>query len=157
MKILDAVMEINEQQKTVIVPKLKSFFKNDLKGKKIAIWGLAFKPDTDDIREAPALYIINDLLEAGAHVSAYDPEAMNNVGKILGGKIEFGIDEYAVLKDADALVICTEWSLFRTPDFDRMKTLLKNKAIFDGRNLYALDQMQENGFYYSSIGRAVVS
>lgn len=156
MKILDAVMEINERQKTVIVPKLKSYFKNDLKGKKIAIWGLAFKPDTDDIREAPALYIIDELLAAGATVSAYDPEAMNNVSRLLGGKIEFGIDEYAVLKSADALVICTEWSLFRTPDFDKMKTLLKNNAIFDGRNLYALDQMQENGFYYSSIGRAVV-
>lgn len=157
MKILDAVMEINERQKTVIVPKLKSYFKNDLKGKKIAIWGLAFKPDTDDIREAPALYIIDELLAAGATVSAYDPEAMNNVSRLLGGKIEFGIDEYAVLKSADALVICTEWSLFRTPDFDKMKTLLKNNAIFDGRNLYALEQMQENGFYYSSIGRAVVS
>lgn len=156
MKILDAVMEINERQKTVIVPKLKSYFKDDLKGKKIAIWGLAFKPDTDDIREAPALYIIDELLAAGATVSAYDPEAMNNVSRLLGGKIEFGIDEYAVLKDADALVICTEWSLFRTPDFDKMKTLLKNNAIFDGRNLYALEQMQENGFYYSSIGRAVV-
>lgn len=156
MKILDAVMEINERQKTVIVPKLKSYFKNDLKGKKIAIWGLAFKPDTDDIREAPALYIIDELLAAGATVSAYDPEAMNNVSRLLGGKIEFGIDEYAVLKSADALVICTEWSLFRTPDFDKMKTLLKNNAIFDGRNLYALEQMQENGFYYSSIGRAVV-
>jgi UDPglucose 6-dehydrogenase len=156
MRILDAVMEINEKQKTVIVPKLKSYFKNDLKGKKIAIWGLAFKPDTDDIREAPALYIIEELLAAGASVSAYDPEAMDNVSRSLGGKIEFGIDEYAVLKDADALVICTEWSLFRTPDFDKMKTLLKNNAIFDGRNLYALEQMQENGFYYASIGRAIV-
>jgi len=157
MKILDAVMEINEKQKTIIVPKLKSFFKNDLKGKKIAIWGLAFKPDTDDIREAPALYIIEELLQAGAHVSAYDPEGMHNVGKLFGDKILYGIDEYAVLENADALVICTEWSLFRTPDFDRMKTLLKNQAIFDGRNLYGLDQMEEQGFYYCSIGRAVVS
>lgn len=156
MQILQAVMNINEKQKTVIVPKVKSYFNNDLKGKKIAIWGLAFKPDTDDIREAPALYIIDELLAAGAIVSSYDPEAMDNVGKLLGGKIEFGIDEYAVLSGADALIVCTEWSLFRTPDFDRMKTLMKNHVIFDGRNLYSLDQMEENGFYYSSIGRAVI-
>jgi UDPglucose 6-dehydrogenase len=157
MKILDAVMEINERQKTIIIPKVSSYFKGDLKGKKIAIWGLAFKPDTDDIREAPALYIIDELLQQGASVSAYDPEAMDNVSKLLGGKIEYGIDEYSILKDADALIICTEWSLFRTPDFDRMKTLMKNKSIFDGRNLYSLDQMSEHGFYYSSIGRATVN
>lgn len=157
MKILDAVMEINETQKTVIVPKLMSYFNNDLKGKKIAIWGLAFKPDTDDIREAPALYIIEDLLKAGANISAYDPEGMNNVGKLFGDKILYGIDEYAVLDDADALIICTEWSLFRTPDFDRMKKLLKNNVIFDGRNLYGLDQMEEQNFYYCSIGRSVVT
>jgi UDPglucose 6-dehydrogenase len=156
MQILLAVMAINEKQKTVIVPKLKSFFKNDLKGKKIALWGLAFKPDTDDIREAPALYIIDELIAAGATVSAYDPEAMDNVSRLLGGKIEYGMDEYAVLHDADALVICTEWSLFRTPDFEKMKSLMKNNAIFDGRNLYSLDQMKENSFYYSSIGRAPV-
>ncbi len=157
MKILNAVMVINEKQKTVIVPKVKSFFKNDLKGKKIAIWGLAFKPDTDDIREAPALYIIEELLKAGAIVSAYDPEAMDNVGKIIGDKIEYGLDEYTVLHEADALIVCTEWSLFRTPDFEKMKTLMKNRVIFDGRNLYSLDQMEENGFFYSSIGRAIVA
>jgi UDPglucose 6-dehydrogenase len=157
MQILDAVMTINEKQKTVIVPKLKNYFKNDLKGKRIAVWGLAFKPDTDDIREAPALYIIDELLEAGAIVAAYDPEAMTNVHKLYGDKITLGLDEYAVLKEADALVICTEWSLFRTPDFDKVKSLMKNNVIFDGRNLYSLDQMQENGFYYSSIGRAVVT
>ncbi|HTL80264.1 MAG TPA: UDP-glucose/GDP-mannose dehydrogenase family protein [Bacteroidia bacterium] len=155
-EILDAVMHVNEQQKTIIIPKLKAYFNNDLKNKKVAIWGLAFKPDTDDIREAPALYIIDELLKAGASVSAYDPEAMDNVGKLLSGKIEFGMDEYAVLDQSDALVICTEWSLFRTPDFAKMKTLLKNAVIFDGRNLYSLDQMKENGFYYSSIGRPVV-
>ena len=157
MQILNAVMAVNENQKTVIVPKLKSFFKNDLKGKKIAIWGLAFKPDTDDIREAPSLYIIDELLKSHARISAYDPEAMDNVSRLLGNKIEYGIDEYAVLDGADALVICTEWSLFRTPDFDRMKSLMKNKVIFDGRNLYSLDQMKENNFYYSSIGRAPIS
>jgi UDPglucose 6-dehydrogenase len=150
-------MAINENQKTVIVPKVKSFFKNDLKGKKIALWGLAFKPDTDDIREAPALYIIAEFLKAGATIAAYDPEAMDNVSRLLGDKIDYGMDEYAVLDGADALVICTEWSLFRTPDFEKMKSLMKNNAIFDGRNLYSLDQMKENKFYYSSIGRAPVN
>lgn len=156
-KILDAVMAINEKQKTIIVPKIKSYFNNNLKGKKIALWGLAFKPDTDDIREAPALYIIDELLKAGASVSAYDPEAMKNVEKLLGNKISFANDEYDALKDADALVIATEWSLFRTPDFDKIAILLKNKAIFDGRNLYSLGQMKELGFYYTSIGRDTVS
>ncbi len=156
MRILEAVMSINENQKTIIIPKLNKFFDGNLQGKKIAIWGLAFKPDTDDIREAPALYIIDELLKAGASVSAYDPEAMNNVSRLLNDKIEYGMDEYAVLKGADALVICTEWSLFRTPDFVRIKELMTNAAIFDGRNLYGLDQMAENGFYYASIGRAVV-
>ncbi|PHX82762.1 MAG: UDP-glucose 6-dehydrogenase [Flavobacteriales bacterium] len=157
MKILNAVMEINDKQKTVIVPKIKSFFNNQLKGKKIAVWGLAFKPDTDDIRESPSLYIIDELLNAGARVVAYDPEAMNNVAKVLGDKIEYGVDEYAILNEADALIICTEWSLFRTPDFEKIKLLMKNNVIFDGRNLYSLEQMQHKGFYYSSIGRAVVS
>ena len=157
MKILKSVMEVNESQKTIIVPKVRSYFNNNLEGKKIAIWGLAFKPDTDDIREAPALYIIKELQAAGATVSAYDPEAMNNVAKIYtDGSVAFGIDEYSVLENADALIICTEWSLFRTPDFAKMKKLLRRPAIFDGRNLYGLDQMQENGFYYVSIGRAVV-
>lgn len=157
MKILKSVMEVNESQKTIIVPKVRSYFNNNLEGKKIAIWGLAFKPDTDDIREAPALYIIKELQAAGATVSAYDPEAMNNVAKIYAdGSVAFGIDEYSVLENADALIICTEWSLFRTPDFAKMKKLLRRPAIFDGRNLYGLDQMQENGFYYVSIGRAVV-
>lgn len=157
MKILKSVMEVNESQKTIIVPKVRSYFNNSLEGKKIALWGLAFKPDTDDIREAPALYIIKELQAAGATVSAYDPEAMNNVAKIYAdGSVAFGIDEYSVLENADALIICTEWSLFRTPDFAKMKKLLRRPAIFDGRNLYGLDQMQENGFYYVSIGRAVV-
>lgn len=156
MMILDAVMEINERQKTIIIPKVKRYFNNDLKGKKIAIWGLAFKPDTDDIREAPALYIIEELLNAGASVAAYDPEAMHNVSAIFKDKIQYGIDEYSVLKDADALIICTEWSLFRTPDFEKMNSLLKNKVIFDGRNLYGLEQMKEKGYRYESIGRATV-
>jgi UDPglucose 6-dehydrogenase len=155
-KILSSVMEINEKQKTIIIPKIKNYFNQDLKGKHFAIWGLAFKPDTDDIREAPALYIIDELLAAGATVSAHDPEAMNNVKKLLGDKIKFTEDPYETLQNADALIICTEWSLFRTPDFEKVSAALKNKVIFDGRNLYAIDQMRKLGYYYSSIGRETV-
>ncbi|MCC6838095.1 MAG: UDP-glucose/GDP-mannose dehydrogenase family protein [Bacteroidia bacterium] len=155
-KILDSVMDINEKQKTIIVPKIKSYFNNDLKGKKIALWGLAFKPDTDDIREAPALYIIDELTKAGATIAAYDPEAMNNVRNLIGDKITYAMDEYDALRDADALLIATEWSLFRTPDFDKVTSLLKNKVIFDGRNLYGIQQMRELGYFYSSIGRETV-
>jgi len=155
-KILDSVMDINEKQKTIIVPKIKQHFNNDLKGKKIALWGLAFKPDTDDIREAPALYIIEELTKMGATIAAYDPEAMNNVRNLLGDKISYALDEYDALRDADALLIATEWSLFRTPDFERVSSLLKNKVIFDGRNLYGIQQMKELGYYYSSIGRETV-
>ena len=155
-KILDAVMEINEKQKLHLIPKLKAYFNNDLKGKKIAVWGLAFKPNTDDIREAPALSIIDALLAEGAAVSTYDPEAMNNVKAIYTDKIEFAERQYDALPDADALVIATEWSEFRTPDFDNMISLMKNKVIFDGRNLFDLNKMQELGFYYESIGRRVV-
>ncbi len=155
-KILESVMEINEKQKTIIIPKMKDYFKGDLKGKKIALWGLAFKPDTDDIREAPALYLIEELLKAGATVTAYDPEAMNNVRQLIGDKITYAMDEYDALRNADALLIATEWSLFRTPDFDKVSSLLKNKVIFDGRNLYGIDQMKELGYFYSSIGREIV-
>lgn len=155
--ILDSVMRVNEIQKIIIVPKIKSYFKNDLKGKKIAIWGLAFKPDTDDIREAPSLYIINKLLEEGAEIIAYDPEAMDNVKKLLGDKIRFVNDHYEALKDADALVIATEWSVFRTPDFRKVAANLKSKVIFDGRNLYDLKQMESLGFYYNSIGRKLIT
>jgi UDPglucose 6-dehydrogenase len=149
-------MEINEKQKLHLIPKLKAYFNNDLKGKKIAVWGLAFKPNTDDIREAPALSIIDALLAEGATVSTYDPEAMNNVKAIYTDKIEFAERQYDALTDADALVIATEWSEFRTPDFDNMISLMKNKVIFDGRNLFDLNKMQELGFYYESIGRRVV-
>jgi UDPglucose 6-dehydrogenase len=154
--LLSAVMQVNEKQKTIILPKIKSYFKNDLKGKHFAIWGLAFKPDTDDIREAPALYIIDELLKAGAKVSAHDPEAMSNVKKLMGSKITLTNDPYEALKGADALIIATEWGLFRTPDFDQVSSLLKSKVIFDGRNLYGIDQMKQLGFYYSSIGRETV-
>lgn len=154
-KILKAVMNVNEKQKTIIVPKIKDYFGN-LAGRRIALWGLAFKPDTDDIREAPALYIINELLEAGATVCAYDPEAMGNVKRLLGDKIDFANDHYEALQGADALLVATEWSLFRNPDFEQVAKLLKNKVVFDGRNLYSLDQMRELGFFYSSIGRETV-
>ncbi|MBT33992.1 MAG: UDP-glucose 6-dehydrogenase [Thalassobius sp.] len=155
--ILDSVMSINEKQKTIIVPKIKSYFKNELKGVKLALWGLAFKPDTDDIREAPALYIINELVEAGAIIKAYDPEAMENVENLIGDKISFAKDQYEAIEDADALIIATEWSVFRNPDFEKVSNLLKSKVIFDGRNLYDLEEMKEKGYYYSSIGRDVIS
>ena len=155
-KILDAVMDINDKQKTIIIPKIKAYFNGNLKGKKIALWGLAFKPDTDDIREAPALYIIEELLKEGATIASYDPEAMNNVRNLIGDKISYAMDEYDALRDADALVIATEWSLFRTPDFEKVSSLLKNKIIFDGRNLYGIQQMKELGYSYYSIGRETV-
>ncbi len=156
-RILDAVMEVNASQKLHLIPKIKTYFNNDLKGKKIALWGLAFKPNTDDIREAPALDIIQALLTEGATVAAFDPEAMNNVKRILGDKIIFASSQYEALNNADALIIATEWSEFRTPDFDRIASVLKNKAIFDGRNLFDLDKMQELGFHYESVGRKVIT
>jgi len=156
-KILDAVMEVNEKQKTHLLPAIKAYFNNDLKGKKIALWGLAFKPNTDDIREAPALYIIEELLKEGAAVNTYDPEAMNNVKALLGDSISFCERQYDALEDADILVIATEWSEFRTPDFEKMKSLLKNKVIFDGRNLFDLKVMEELGFHYVSVGRKTVN
>jgi UDPglucose 6-dehydrogenase len=155
-KILDAVMEVNDKQKLHLIPSIKAFFKNDLKGKKIALWGLAFKPNTDDIREAPALYLIDALVAAGATVASFDPEAMSNVKQVIGDKITYEESQYDALKDADALVIATEWSEFRTPDFSKITSLLKNKAIFDGRNLFDLNQMEQLGYYYVSIGRRAI-
>ena len=155
--ILESVMSINEKQKTIIVPKIKAYFNNDLKGKKIAVWGLAFKPDTDDIREAPALYIINELLAAGAEITAFDPEAMSNVKKLMGDKINFALSKDDAVQGADALVIATEWQIFRTPDFKKLASQMNQKVIFDGRNLYDLEDVKESGFYYSSIGRELVS
>jgi UDPglucose 6-dehydrogenase len=152
-KILQAVMEVNEDQKTILFPRMQNFFRGDLKGKKIAVWGLAFKPDTDDIREAPALYMIRALLEAGAEVTAYDPEAMENVKSIFENQISYAKDEYSALAAADALLICTEWSIFRNPNFNTMKDLMADNVIFDGRNLFDIEEMSEKGFYYSSIGR----
>ena len=156
-QILNSVMTVNQNQKTIIIPKILDYFKGNIKGKKFALWGLAFKPDTDDIREAPALYIIKELLEKGASVVAFDPEAMENVKKLMGDKIEFAADQYSALAGADALVICTEWAQFRTPEYNKLAAALKAKVIFDGRNLYDLDEMKEHGFFYASIGRAVVN
>jgi UDPglucose 6-dehydrogenase len=156
-EILDAVMNVNENQKTVLFPKIKNFFKGDLTGKKIALWGLAFKPDTDDIREAPALYMIDELVAAGATITAFDPEAMPNVQRLIGDKITYGTDEYSILEGADALLICTEWGVFRNPDFSKIKSLLKDAVVFDGRNLFDLDEMSEKGFFYSSIGRKLIN
>ncbi|MFN6039257.1 MAG: UDP-glucose dehydrogenase family protein [Bacteroidota bacterium] len=155
-KILKSVMEINEKQKTIILPKIHDYFNGSLKGKQFAIWGLAFKPDTDDIREAPALYIIDELLNCGASVRAYDPEAIPNVKMLLGDKIQYAANPYDAAAGADALIICTEWGLFRTPDFERLNMSLKEKVIFDGRNLYSLNQMKELDYYYSSIGRSTI-
>jgi len=155
-KILESVMSVNDHQKTKLVPKIKQYFNHDLTDKTIAVWGLAFKPYTDDIREAPALENIKELLAAGAKVRAYDPEAMENVKRILGDQIEYIDNPYDALEGADALFIVTEWPEFRSPEFDRIDSLLKNKVIFDGRNVFELDQMRELGYTYYSIGRDIV-
>lgn len=151
--ILESVIKINDAQKTKLLNKIVSYFNGNLKGKTIAIWGLAFKPYTDDIREAPSLVNINALIEMGASVRAYDPEAMENVRKSLGETIYYGTDEYDVLKGADALLIVTEWPEFRTPNWEKIGESLSEKVIFDGRNLYELDLMVNQGFKYYSIGR----
>jgi UDPglucose 6-dehydrogenase len=156
-KILNAVMDVNDIQRKILVEKVKKYYNGDLKNKKFAIWGLAFKPETDDIREAPALYIIDELLKEGATVLAFDPEAMPNVKAQIGDAITYTDNQYDALKDADALLILTEWSVFRTPDFDQLESLLKAKVIFDGRNLYDIQKMIDCGYYYNSIGRKVVS
>ncbi len=155
-QIIDAVLRVNDKQKTRLIDKMLNHF-GDLSGKTFALWGLAFKPDTDDIREAPALYMIDALLAAGAKIRAYDPEAMENVRAIYGSKITLTPEQYDVLDGADALIIATEWSAFRNPDFDRIKKSLKSPKIFDGRNLFELDEMAGKGFYYESIGRATIT
>jgi UDPglucose 6-dehydrogenase len=155
--ILDSVMKVNEMQKTKLIPIIKNHFNNELAGKTIGIWGLAFKPYTDDIREAPALYNIEHLLELGCKVNVYDPEAMPNAKELLGETVTFSKNPYDAIENADALLIVTEWPQFRTPDFERMEILLKNKVIFDGRNLYEMSQMKELGYTYYSIGRGVVN
>lgn len=156
-QILKAVMNVNEKQKTVLVDKLLKYYKGDIKGKHFALWGLAFKPETDDIREAPALYIIDELIKHGATVTAFDPEGMHNVKSILGDKINFAENQYDALQNADALLIATEWSVFRNPDFEKMDELLTNKVIFDGRNLFDLQKMIDLGYYYNSVGRKLIN
>ncbi|MBS1558733.1 MAG: UDP-glucose/GDP-mannose dehydrogenase family protein [Bacteroidetes bacterium] len=155
-KILHAVMDVNRKQKTKMIPLIKEFFNHDLKGKTIAVWGLSFKPYTDDIREAPALENIEALLEAGAIIKTHDPEAMGNVKKLLKNKIQYFENPYDAVAGADAILIATEWPEFRTPDFERISSLLKTKVIFDGRNLYDLNQMKDLGFTYYSIGRQII-
>mgnify|MGYP005622090785 FL=1 len=153
-QILDAVTKVNYEQKTILFPKIKNYFKGDLKGKRIAVWGLSFKPDTDDIREAPALYMIEKLIDSGAEVVAHDPEAMENFKALpIGQKMSFSINEYDALDGSDALLICTEWSIYRNPDFEKMKSLLNDAVIFDGRNLFDVQDMNAKGYFYSSIGR----
>lgn len=155
-KIINSVIEVNERQKLILMDKIKAFYGNDLSGKTIALWGLAFKPDTDDIREAPALYIIDALLKEGCKVQAFDPEAMENVEQIYGKQITFSKNQYEALSGADFLVIATEWQVFRNPDFSKIKSELADSAVFDGRNLYDLEDMKKLGIRYESIGREVI-
>ena len=153
--MLKAVIKVNDQQKIKLIEPIESYLES-LKGKTIAIWGLAFKPYTDDIREAPALANIDLLLEKGASLRVYDPGAMKNVRELMGDQIYFAEDQYDALEDADALMIMTEWPVFRTPDFSIVGSKMKNKAIFDGRNLYGLNQMKKLSFTYYSIGREFI-
>ena len=156
-KIVDAVLNVNHFQKLSLVDKVKHYFGDDLSNKTFALWGLAFKPETDDIREAPSLYIIDALLDLGANIIAYDPEAINNVKGLIGDKIKFAENSYDALKDVDALLIATEWSAFRNPDFNKMQELMKSPIIFDGRNLYDLETMNSKAFFYQSVGRATIN
>ncbi len=156
LKILDAVDEVNTKQRLRLVEKTVKHFGEDLSGLKLAVWGLSFKPKTDDMREAPSIYTIEALHERGAKLCVYDPQAMENARPILGDKAHFHDDYYSPLKDADALLICTEWQEFREPDFERMKSLMKRPVIFDGRNLFEPDQMHVIGFEYFGIGRKTV-
>lgn len=152
-EILNAVEQVNEKQKTILMPRIRNYFNGDLAGKKIALWGLAFKPNTDDIREAPAHYIIQELLKENCEVNTFDPEATENTKDIFGDSIGYGENYYDILKGADALIIATEWSVFRNPNFDKIKSLMKGNVIFDGRNLFETEQVEELGFTYFSIGR----
>ncbi|MHB1920933.1 MAG: UDP-glucose dehydrogenase family protein [Chitinophagaceae bacterium] len=156
-KILKAVMEVNAHQKLFLIPKIVTYFNGVLKGKKFALWGLAFKPNTDDIREAPALLMIDALTKAGASVTVFDPEAMENVKKLMGDQVTYAADQYVCLQGADALIIATEWNEFRTPDFSKIAAELRHKAIFDGRNLFDLNMMQDLGFHYESVGRKKIT
>jgi UDPglucose 6-dehydrogenase len=152
-QLLDAVMRVNDKQKTILLPKIKTYFQQDLTKKKLAIWGLSFKPDTDDIREAPALYLIQALLDAGASVTVYDPEAMDNVSTQFGDRLHYALNPYQALETIDGLIICTEWSVFRSPDFALMRKNMNQHVIFDGRNIFEPEEVRAEGFDYFSIGR----
>jgi UDPglucose 6-dehydrogenase len=156
-KLLNSVIEVNDTQKTILFPKIKAHFNNNLTGKRIAVWGLAFKPETDDIRQAPSIYMMKSLLEAGAELTVFDPEAMPNIKKQFGDNLNYAPSMYKALENADALLICSEWSIFRTPDFQRVKNSLNEPIIFDGRNLYNLEDMNAEGFSYTSIGRKKIN
>ncbi len=153
LEVLKAVEKVNEKQKMVLVEKILKFYKNKIEGKTFAVWGLSFKPQTDDMREAPAIVVINELLKHKAKVKATDPEALKEAKKIFGSKIEYCEDNYAALQDADGLIVVTEWNEYREPDFEKIKSLLKEPVIFDGRNIYSNEKMQNLGFKYFSIGR----
>jgi UDPglucose 6-dehydrogenase len=147
---------VNDRQKHVLVHKVKAHFGQDLRGRRFAIWGLSFKPRTDDMREAPALTVVEGLLAAGAGVAVHDPEALREARKFFGDRVSYHEVNYAALDEADALLVVTEWNEFRRPDFARMKNLLRQPVIFDGRNVFDPDDMKELGFVYYPIGRAAV-
>ncbi len=151
--ILKSVIKVNDEQRKILIPRIETYFNNDVKGKTFAIWGLSFKPETDDIREAPSLVIIQELLNKGANLKVFDPEAMDNVKRKFGDSLNYMPNMYDATKQADALIICTEWSIFRTPDFNKLKQDMNQPVIFDGRNLYDTNDLKAEGFYYSSIGR----
>lgn len=154
LEVLKAVEAVNNRQKMVLVNKVLAHYQGDISGKTFAIWGLAFKPQTDDMREAPAIVIIKSLLKAGAKIQAHDPEAMQEAKKSFGDTITYCPTDYEAVDGADALLVLTEWNEFREPDFQRIKKLLKQPVVFDGRNIYAKSTMQKEGFTYYSIGRA---
>jgi UDPglucose 6-dehydrogenase len=153
LEVMQAVENVNDRQKEVIFKKILTHFQGDLKGKKFAIWGLSFKPNTDDMREAPALVVIAKLLEAGATVKAYDPAAMHETQRRIGNTIDYATDQYDAALDADALILMTEWQEFRVINFKVLERVLKSKIVFDGRNIYEPEEMKENNFTYYSIGR----
>ncbi|RKE98841.1 UDP-glucose dehydrogenase family protein [Ichthyenterobacterium magnum] len=156
-QILNSVIKVNDIQKKILIPKILNHFESNLKGKVFAVWGLAFKPETDDIREAASLYLIEELLKHGADLNVFDPEAMPNVEKKLGSKITYSANMYEATNNADAIIICTEWSIFRTPNFSKLRQNMKLPVIFDGRNLYDVNDVKSEGFHYTSIGRKPVN
>jgi len=156
-KILKSVVEVNKKQIELFFNKISNHYNGNIKGKHFGLWGLAFKPNTDDVREAPALALIKKMIDGGAKIKAFDPEAKETTKAQIGKKIEYTETAYDAIKNCDALIIVTEWNEFRNPDLDKVKSLLKEPVIFDGRNLYDLDTMKEKGFTYYSVGRAVIS